>query len=343
MNKVLSARISWIDICRGIAIILVLYGHALSNDTQRFLIYAFHMPLFFFLSGIVFRPNATKKFYTVITKNFKTILLPYFLFAILTFIADYILLQPHQYTYDEIMKQIYGVFYGNGNNGYLAYNVALWFLPCLFLAKVFFALLVRIIRDKKVVILTLIISALIGYLLSTFQRDTKLFFGLETAFTGIVFFGAGYLWNTNEKLKHLFIKRKILLLVIAVISAITFAWLNFHFYGSQIDMRLNRLNNYYFFYLGAFSGIAASIVLSMIINKNSFLEYFGKYSLILFVWHTVLYSFFRLHNIPPIKIEYITPVVFVILASGIIFLCRILVDKVKITLLLSGNEKDKAV
>lgn len=332
MNKLHISRISWVDVCRGIAIILVLYGHALSNDTQRFLIYAFHMPLFFFLSGVVFKHDRIKSFYSVIVKNFKTILFPYVLFAILTFIVGFIILQPQNYTYDAIMKQIYGVLYGNGNNGYLAYNVALWFLPCLFLVKVFFALLARIINNDKGIILILITFSLFGYYFSAFQPESKLFFGLETAFTGIVFFGAGYLWNKNEKLKHLFISNNLLILCVAIIATITFAWLNFHFYGNQIDMRLNRINNYYLFYLGAFSGITASILLSMIIKKNSLLEYFGKHSLILFVWHTVLFSFFRLHNIPPFKIEFITPIIFVIQASAIIFIFRIFIDKIKIIL-----------
>lgn len=55
------------DVCRGLGILLVLYGHALEAtfpeqaslaDTQFFqwqFIYTFHMPLFFFISGWVFR------------------------------------------------------------------------------------------------------------------------------------------------------------------------------------------------------------------------------------------------------------------------------------------------
>ena len=60
-----SPRIEWIDIARGIGIVLVVYGHAIRGQIsahlypasaaiklQDALIYSFHMPLFFFLSGL---------------------------------------------------------------------------------------------------------------------------------------------------------------------------------------------------------------------------------------------------------------------------------------------------
>ena len=329
MNTSLTSRIPWIDVCRGIAIILVLYGHALANDTQRFLIYAFHMPLFFFLSGIVFRLDKSKHFFSVILKNVRSILLPYFLFAVLTFIASYIILQPQTYTYESFTKQLYGMFYGNGNKGYLAYNVALWFLPCLFLTKIAFAFLSRFITNKGYLIPILIGFSLIGYGLSVFYPALKLFFGLETALTAFVFYGAGYLWNQSTGLKTFMMQKKVLLFGLTLLLTLLFAWLNFYFYGTQIDMRMNRMNNYFLFYFGAFSGIAASIIGSMLIKKNALLEYFGKHSLVLFVWHTMLFTYFRLHAIPPIKIEFVSPTLYLIQAAGIILFVRVFIEKMK--------------
>ena len=57
----LHKRIEYVDILKGIGIICVLLGHNLvvQDDGQlpeimRYIIYSFHMPLFFFLSGYVF-------------------------------------------------------------------------------------------------------------------------------------------------------------------------------------------------------------------------------------------------------------------------------------------------
>lgn len=330
MNKTLTQRISWIDICRGIAILLVLYGHALGNDTQRFLIYAFHMPLFFFLSGIVFRLDKTKSFYSTILKNVKSILLPYFLFALLTYITSLILIPPAAFSYESVSKQLFGIIYGSGNEGYLAFNVALWFLPCLFITKVAFTCLTRFITQRRMLITVLVLISIVGFILANIRPDLKMPFGIETAFSASVFFGAGYLWNQSTRLKKIMTNRSVLLFLMATAATVIFAGLNFYLYGTQIDMRLNRLNNYFLFYLGAFSGILGSLLLSMMIKRNILLEYIGKHSLLLFVWHTLLFTLFFKHAFPPVKIEFITPVLTIIFASSIILSIQLLLERIKL-------------
>ncbi|WP_278969986.1 acyltransferase family protein [Megasphaera elsdenii] len=45
-------RVGWIDVAKGIAIVLVIIGHTVQfgGGTRNF-IFSFHMPLFFLLSG----------------------------------------------------------------------------------------------------------------------------------------------------------------------------------------------------------------------------------------------------------------------------------------------------
>jgi acyltransferase len=338
MNKLLLSRISWVDVCRGIGILLVLYGHAIDREANRYLIYAFHMPLFFFLSGIVFKPVSHKNFLKVIVKNMKQILIPYFLFAVLTFMLDFYLMHPYGDSTENIKKQIYGIFYGNGNEGYLAFNVALWFLPCLFVAKVAFAGLTSFVKNKKHILGILILLSLLGYAWSILLHTTRLPFGIESAMTATVFLGIGYLWNQSTKVKNFMTDRKMLVLCTSIAMTILFAYLNYHFYGHQIDMRLNRLNNYFFFYGGAFNGIIVCLITSMLINKNYILEYLGKHSLLLFAWHTVLYAYFRTHSIPPIKIAYVSPVLYLIMATSIILAMRFVVEKIKFATLYRRNK-----
>lgn len=45
----MSKRIEWIDIAKGIGIILVIFGHIISPSNFRTWIYSFHIPLFFLL------------------------------------------------------------------------------------------------------------------------------------------------------------------------------------------------------------------------------------------------------------------------------------------------------
>lgn len=236
-------------------------------------------------------------------------------------------MHPQGETSQEIKKQLYGILLGNGNGGYLAFNVALWFLPCLFVSKVSLALLTRIVKEKKNILLSLICLSIIGYAFSIFFHQLKLPFSIESALTATVFLGAGYLWNQSEALKHCMTQKRMLILIVSIVSTILFAALNFYLYGHQIDMRLNRLNNYFFFYAGALSGISVCLTGSMIIKKNTLLEYFGKHSLLLFVWHTLLFTYFRTHAIPPIKIPFINPTLYIIMAASIILFIQYVLEK----------------
>ena len=47
-------RVFYIDFLRGLAMILVVLGHSSSMDILNMCILSFHMPLFFFVSGLTF-------------------------------------------------------------------------------------------------------------------------------------------------------------------------------------------------------------------------------------------------------------------------------------------------
>src|SRR5438552_3015287 len=96
-----SQRISWIDVCRGIGIILVIYAHGLGTDRYRYVFYAFHMPLFFFLSGVVYNRSKHTELFPYVKKTIKNTLWPFFLFAFISYLLW--ILFP-EYPIPHIMK-----------------------------------------------------------------------------------------------------------------------------------------------------------------------------------------------------------------------------------------------
>lgn len=68
----------WIDILKGVAIILVVVGHNATQNITDF-IFCFHMPLFFLLSGFTFSPKPIKQY---IHKSTKRLLVPYIFFFV---------------------------------------------------------------------------------------------------------------------------------------------------------------------------------------------------------------------------------------------------------------------
>lgn len=264
----------------------------LGSKDPRYLFYAFHIPLFFFLSGVVYNPKKYGNFLTFLKKSIKGLLVPYFIFAFISFILWLVGLKTLNFFSPEIIKQFLSIFYANSNYGLMAFNDVLWFLPALFVTRILFALIVNFSAKTKTLVFVLLLFSVFGYLFSIFASNIKLPFGLETAISAVAFYGAGFLWNRSEKAKLFLYKYKFLLFVLLLIAGGIISTVDFNTYGHQIDMRLSHLNNYFSFYIAAFSGIFAWISFSIILNKNLLLEKIGRNSLILFAWHPIVFTYF---------------------------------------------------
>jgi fucose 4-O-acetylase-like acetyltransferase len=91
------ARLAWVDVARGIGIVLVVYGHALRAQIssghvdpawhasiQDRTIYAFHMQLFFFLAGLFVERAVARGAVRFANDKAWTIIYPYFLWSIVS-------------------------------------------------------------------------------------------------------------------------------------------------------------------------------------------------------------------------------------------------------------------
>lgn len=89
-----QTHILWIDYSKGIGILLVVYGHVLRGiqssqiglpwELFKFpdtIIYSFHMPLFFFLSGLFASKWAQKEPKVALLNKIKSLVYPYFIWS----------------------------------------------------------------------------------------------------------------------------------------------------------------------------------------------------------------------------------------------------------------------
>ena len=62
--------IRWIDNLKGFGILLVVIGHTVPREGLGQWIYAFHMPLFFFISGFLLSKKMEKGYVVEIRKDY---------------------------------------------------------------------------------------------------------------------------------------------------------------------------------------------------------------------------------------------------------------------------------
>lgn len=74
-------RIEYIDIAKGIGMILVVIGHCINDKTfPGTWIYSFHMPLFFVLSGLCFSDKKYPTFLPFLWKKYERFFYLVFIF-----------------------------------------------------------------------------------------------------------------------------------------------------------------------------------------------------------------------------------------------------------------------
>lgn len=164
MIKEQRGRIEWVDIAKGIAIILMVIGHEVNNIDIHTAIFSFHMPLFFILSGYTSsRVNDFSKFSRKLKKTFIHVFLLAVLMVVLLGLENLIFLKGYTLTSfgETIIK---GLWWGSNIPaiGLMSVGV-MWFLFVFFWAKLLFDLLQVVLPDRGGGLL-LLIAATISYL-----------------------------------------------------------------------------------------------------------------------------------------------------------------------------------
>lgn len=153
-----STRIEWIDILKGIGILLVVLGHSFANGQTgdieacmivKSIIYGFHMPLFFVAAGAAayLSMNKLKSTQSYMLRLGYGVLLPYVCYA---FLAGFIFINPEKWLSFSWKFQMDALLRG---------TVEMWFLPALLLLQIcyciYYKITERINNDWLQILLTL--------------------------------------------------------------------------------------------------------------------------------------------------------------------------------------------
>lgn len=260
-------RIKSFDILKGFGILLMIVAHTFGPDNRLWdFIYAFHMPLFFIVSGYFFKH---RPFLELFKKNRDQLLIQYIvLCAIVTLLTQ--IRQPH-----NLCTDLYNTLNGMGPG---------WFLLALFLTRIEFNYILRLFPNYYLFI-SFIISTCVCFVANYYDISTMLSF--FPSLIGLFFLATGYYIREHSLLDYS--KRH----PCFFLSASLFFWLTTSIYGkvemSQCLFKLSIID-----FCGSIGGTFLVYKLSQFIGRSNnsiknILANAGKYSLVILFFHSIDY------------------------------------------------------
>jgi len=267
-------RIKWIDQVRGLSIFLVVYGHNFPVIEEY--IYTFHVPLFFLISGL-FHPVLESK--NLISKRFKSIMIPYFLWSSLLFLFWLFFGRFYGDSLEynlSVLKNFIGIFYAQGGRDYMDWGIPMWFLPTIFLTFIAFYI-IRQIRQLYLQLIVLGVFIGIGFMLPNLFHIHFLW-SFDVALVALMFYSLGfflknYLINLNKSQSWVFV--------------IVFGIIHFTFFSlnSKVDMYRSIYGNEFFFVMNGVSGTIFYLMLIKSIPIFKFFSFIGKSTIPILALH----------------------------------------------------------
>ncbi len=314
-----SKRIEYIDSAKAIGIGLVVLGHLTLPEALHNWIYAFHMPLFFILSGLTFRTEPFSKF---LKKRAFSILLPYVLFSLLMLAKDIvkILIGSNPSAILRVVKiRIPAIFIALQNSRYSA--GIYWFLPCLFVAELLLYALVKRFKDNKSAVFG--VAAAVGISGAALDHffDYSLPFCLDVALFSLVFLAFGY--AAKEKLNG-FIQqpskpKRLCACTVLLAIGTGGAALNARVSKSSLELSVGEYANIALTLIGAF-GLSLAVMLISGFLRGKVFSYIGKNTLFIYMLHPFLLhdSVFNVAYKTAIKLVH-SPLIGYIVATAVIW------------------------
>lgn len=278
-------RQRYLDVLRGIAIFLVVFGHIVHIPMMMVYIYGFHMPLFFFLSGFFLKREKMLDLGSFAMSKVKSVVVPFVILYLATFVY-WVVVERHVRGAElSVWSQLVGLVYGTYNRDYMHFNSALWFLPCLFTMQMIYAVVVRLRRWWAIAGVMLVLNC-IG--LAFREYLSVLPWGICAAMIGGVFLCMGNLMRPLiEKIKcggWVLIGIAVLCIVVQVlllpVSVFNLSSLKFYYPYMYIPVAVVGISVYY--------------CIAKVIGHNRVIEWMGVNSLVIFgfqepVFRAVLY------------------------------------------------------
>jgi len=297
-STALQKRVRYVDIAKGIGIVLVVMGHndfSLISPFAHKLIYSFHMPMFFFMSGMFFKPDMP--FLNFLKNRFHRVLKPFLAILLLIFFAS---LSFSKISLMMAGRRLIKAMYGSG---YYIDWVQLWFLPHLFAVSLFAHFFFKVVKGMRpqwlrwVLLAALYTAGILSMKLfwpfefNVFGKMLTLHglpYGLDMVPVSGFFFILGYELNQHRK-EGWFAKG--LVFLASGVLLLFMVW----YFPARIDLNTRQFDSLVINTAEALTGILLMLALSRQLERigwlSSIFSYVGQASLIVLLFQVPIQDF----------------------------------------------------
>ncbi|MDO4796893.1 MAG: acyltransferase family protein [Coriobacteriales bacterium] len=257
-------RIELLDIAKAITIFLVIVGHTTSNtDTimYRRVLYAFHMPLFFFLAGMSTKPkpvHGLAGYRTFLKKNILALVVPFVVWGLVY----------APFSFSNFSYLFYASWAALGKMGTLT---SLWYLSAFFVARIIVQLIISVLdgfgmSDKNLAygLIALPMFA-IGLLLPYLEQGYPWCLDVAFVATGIILLGMAL-----RRTLLVFAVQTEMVLIASFVASLALLILGTVARGDACDLVLMcgaQYGNLFWFFVNSASGTMVVLTGSMLLCR----------------------------------------------------------------------------
>lgn len=265
-----SNRIAYIDAAKGIGILLMILGHTGMYGlpvVMHKMIYSFHMPMYFIISGFLFN---TKKYENVvfskfIKREFIKYIIPYFVFAFINLVLC-ILFDLYKgglsisVITEDLLKYIPGILYCYADIDHMPNCSPIWFLMCLFSSRIVYFCIKKYLKKGSNFIC--LIFPVISYILSAFVPFI-LPFRIATVPCSVAFMALGNIIKNHKILE----KSKLWYACVAIPGLVVSC-----FNIDDVGLSESTYSKPLYFIMFLFTSVLVSYSIMLIVSRAAFLQ-----------------------------------------------------------------------
>lgn len=285
---------NYITIAKAIGIILMVTGHSVCPELLTRFIYLFHMPLFFFCSGLFFtNPKKFEDLCSFIGRKIKVLYIPFITWNTLFLVFHNCFLYSNIYYHEETyiyhicdyIKKLTNIIFTMSDQEPILFQ--LWFLKQLLLSSTItyifsYILYISNIHKNRISLLCILIA--ITLLTKRLHIFIPIIGDISLPFLGATFFYLGFLYKQfDNRIQYNTIIGWLCFFILILITGLS---------NSKIEMLNYSYKNIFLYICSALIGIYMVFCFAIYLEKytiRKILYYIGNHTMVILIWHLVAF------------------------------------------------------